>query len=155
MKKLGVVLLAAVLASGLTPTRGEEKKADKAADDLKALDAKLTEAFKNHDVQMLDKYTANDYIAIDPLGRTHEKKKYLDHISKGIAKFDELKETDVKVRVFGNTAVVTGLLHIKGMAKDKDISGAYRWTRVYNKKGGEWQCVAEQHTFVEPKEKEK
>ena len=80
---------------------------------------------------------ADDYILIDPRGRVHTKEQYLEHLSKGKAnpKFEDLKETDVKVRVFGDTAVVTGLLHVKGKLQDKDVSAEYRWTRVYNKKG--------------------
>jgi len=154
MKTVGVALVLAVFAGGLTLARGEENKAadDKTADAVKALDTKLTDAFKIRDVKTLDKYSADDYIAIDPLGRVHDKKKYLEHLSKGTAKFDTLKETDQKVRMFGDTAVVTGLLNIKAMVGDKDISGDYRWTRVYTKKGNDWLCVTEQHTFVQPKE---
>jgi ketosteroid isomerase-like protein len=152
MKRVGAVLLTAILAFGLTLARGEEK-ADSASDDLKALDAKLTEAFKKHDVKTLEKYTADDVIVIDPLGRVHDKKQYFAHLNKGNTTINELKESDVKVRIFGDTGVVTGLLTLKAMVKDKDISGEYRWTRVYNKKGGEWQVVAEQHTYVYPMEK--
>jgi ketosteroid isomerase-like protein len=152
MKKVGTVLVMAILAVGLSPARGEDKKAD-AVSELKALDAKLTAAFKARDVKTLDKYTAEGFTEIDPRGGIHTKKQYLKHLSKkGAVKFTELKETDVKVRAFGDTAVVTGLLHLKGMVRDKDISGDYRWTRIYNKKGGEWQCVHEQHTYVHPKE---
>ena len=134
--------------------RGEDKKAD-AASDLKALDAKLTDAFKARDFKMLDKHIADDYILVDPRGGIHDKKQYLKHLTEGTAKFKELKETDVKVRVFGDTAVVTGLLHVKGKVEDKEISAEYRWTRVYNKKGDEWRCVLEQHTHVIPKEEKK
>jgi len=152
MKTVGAVLFAAVLAFGLTPARGEEEAA-KAADELKALDAKLTEAFQKHDVKTLEKYAADDLLVIDPLGRVHDKKHYFEHLEKGNTKIEELKESDVKVRVFGNTGVVTGLLNLKAMVKDKDISGEYRWTRVYNKKkDGDWQVVTEQHTYVQPKE---
>jgi len=154
MKKVGTVLLMATLAVGLSPVRGQDKKADTVAE-LKALDAKLTDAFKARDVQILDKYTAKGYLEIDPRGGLHNKKQYLEHLSKGTAKFEDLKETDVKVRVYGNTAIVTGLLHLKAMVQDKDISGDYRWTRVYNKKGDEWLCVNEQHTYVIPKEEAK
>jgi len=151
MKKVAAVLLMAALAAGLGPARAADEKADTISD-LKALDAKMTDAFKDRDVKALDKYTAKDYLEIDPRGGVHNKKKYLEHLSKGIAKFEDLKETDVKVRVFGNTAVLTGLLHLKGKVQDKDISGDYRWTRVYNKKGGEWLCILEQHTYVIPKD---
>jgi ketosteroid isomerase-like protein len=59
------------------------------------------------------------------------------------------------VRVFGDTAIVTGLLQVKGKVEDKDINAEYRWTRVYNKSGGEWLCVLEQHTYVLPKDEAK
>jgi len=151
MKRVGTVLLMGTLALALPPARGADKKPDSVSD-LKALDAKLTDAFKVRDVKTLAKYTADDYLEIDPRGGVHTKKQYLAHLSKGTAKFDSLTESDVKVRDFGTTAVVTGLLHLKGKVGDKDISGDYRWTRVYHKnKSGEWRCVNEQHTYVEPK----
>jgi len=153
MKMVSTVLFLAILAVGLSPARGDDKKAETVAE-LKALDAKLTEAFKSHDFAMLGKHTADDYVLIDPRGAVHKKEQYLEHLSKGKGNpnFGELKETDVNVRVFGDTAIVTGLLHVKGKVQDKDISAEYRWTRVYNKTGHEWLCVLEQHTYLLPKE---
>ena len=152
MKKVAAVLFAAIVALGVTPVRGEE--AEKAADALKALDAKLTDAFKTNDFKTIEKYTADNVIVIDPFGRVHDKKQYFEHLEKRNLKVEELKESDVKARVFGDTGIVTGLLTIKGKVKDKDISGDYRWTRVYNKsKGGEWMVVSEQHTYVKPKDR--
>jgi ketosteroid isomerase-like protein len=147
MKRAAAVLVTAALAVGLTPAYGEEK-----ADDLKALDAKITAAVKSGDAREVGKYLADDYMVVDPLGRTHTKKSYLGYIEKDIAKFEDLKETDVKVRTFGDAAVITGLLHIKGKVNDKDVGGEYRWTRVYHKKDGGWQIIVEHHTFVHPKE---
>jgi ketosteroid isomerase-like protein len=149
MKKISAVLLMAILAVCLSAARGDT------GSDLKTLDAKLTDAFKASDVRTLDKYMDEDYILIDPRGGVHNKKQYLKHLTDGASKVKDLKETDVKVRVFGDTAVVTGLLQVKGKFDGKDISPEYRWTRVYNKKGDEWRCVVEQHTFVHPKEEAK
>jgi ketosteroid isomerase-like protein len=154
MKTLGIVLLMAILAVGLSPARGADKKADTGSD-LKALDAKLTDSFKAHDFQMLGKYLDDDYILIDPRGGIHNKKQHLKYLTDGTPKVKDLKETDVKVRVFGDTAIVTGLLQVKGKVEDKDINAEYRWTRVYNKSGGEWLCVLEQHTYVLPKDEAK
>jgi ketosteroid isomerase-like protein len=154
MKRASAVLLAVVVAwtsAAWTSAAWAEEKGDKTSEDLKALDLKLTEAHKNHDVKTLEKYTSEDFILVDALGRVWDRKKNLGAIEKKTLKFDELKESDIKVRVFGDTAVVTGLLDLKGKSGDNDISGQYRWTRVYNKKGGEWQCVAEQHTWVAQK----
>ena len=145
MKRVGTMLLVATLALGLSPVRGQDKKVDTTSE-LKALDAKLTDAFKARDVKTLAKYTADDYFEIDPRGGIHTKKQFLEHLSKGTAKFEDLKETDVKVRVFGTTAVVTGLLHLKGKVGDKDISGEYRWTRVYHAKRAASGCASTSST---------
>ncbi len=149
MKRAGamLVLFAAVLAVGLAPVYGAE-----AGDDLKGLDAKITAAVKAGDAKTVGKYLADDYMVIDPLGRTHTKKSYLGYIEKDIAKFDQLSEMDVKVKTFGDAAVVTGVLNIKGKVNDKDVSGEYRWTRVYHKKGDDWQIIVEHHTYIHPKE---
>jgi ketosteroid isomerase-like protein len=147
----GAVLLGAALVLIAKPVFGEEK----GAEDLKALDAKLTEAFKKRDFQLLGKHMAEDYILVDPRGHLHTKAQYLKYVADGTPKYKEFKETDVKVRTFGDTAVVTGLLETTGKASDKDVTGEYRWTRVYTKKGNDWLCVYEQHTGVVPKEEPK
>ena len=154
MKRAGAVLLTAILACGLAPVRGEEK-GEKGSGELKALDAKLTDAFQKGDWKTLEKHTADDALFISPTGRTHNKKEHFERLGMAEAKVAELKETDVKARVNGDTGVVTGLLHLKGMVKDKDISGEYRWTRVYTKKDGMWLVILEQHTYVQPKEQPK
>ena len=153
MKKIGAMLFVAILAVGLSTARAEDKKADTMAE-LKALDAKLTEGFQARDSKMLGKYTADDYILIDPRGGLHTKDKYLEYLSKHKpGKLADMKESDVKVRVFGDTGVVTGLLSVKGKLDDKDIGAEYRWTRAYNKKGEDWLCVLEQHTYVGKEDK--
>jgi ketosteroid isomerase-like protein len=151
MKKITPILVMAILAVWLSAARGQDTLSD-----LKKLDAKLTNAFITHDFKMLDNYTADDFIMIDPRGGMHNKKGYFKYLGAGKSTVSDMKETDVSVRDFGDTAVVAGLLHVKGKLEDKDISPEYRWTRVYNKKkGDEWRCVLEQHTYVVPKDEGK
>lgn len=139
----------AILAVGLSAARGQDTGSN-----LKALDAKLTAAFIAHDYKMLDNHTDDDFMMIDPRGGTHNKKGYFKYLSAGKSTLSDMKETDVTVRDFGDTAVVSGLLHVKGKVEGKEVSPEYRWTRVYNKKkkGDEWHCVLEQHTYVVPKD---
>jgi ketosteroid isomerase-like protein len=59
----------------------------------------------------------------------------------------------VKVRVYGDAAVVTGRATIKGQLKTgadsaQDISGQYRYTRVYVKQQGQWRLVSFQFAPV-------
>jgi ketosteroid isomerase-like protein len=151
MKRVIPFVLLSGLIFGLSLARGDEKE-DAAVSELKKLDAKLTEAFKEHDAKTIDKHTADDYFEIDPLGRAHSKKHLLEHVEKSTAKLSDAKETSVHVRHYGDTAVVTGILNLKGSVGEKDISGEYRWTRVYHKQDGEWKVIVEQHTYVVPKD---
>ena len=54
------------------------------------------------------------------------------------------------MRVYGKTAVVTGLSTIKGTYQKKDISGKYRFIDVFvkKKKKSEWKVVATQVTAI-------
>jgi len=55
---------------------------------------------------------------------------------------------DSKIRVYGDTAVVTSLLFFKGTTSGKPFSGDVRSTRVWVKQKGNWKCVAFQVTRV-------
>jgi ketosteroid isomerase-like protein len=55
---------------------------------------------------------------------------------------------EMKVRVFGNTAVVTGTDTEKSSYKGKDTSGKYVWTDVFVQRNGRWQAAASQSVKV-------
>jgi ketosteroid isomerase-like protein len=59
----------------------------------------------------------------------------------------------MKVRVYGDVAVVTGRNTIKGVWEDikRDISGPYRFTDVFVRRNGSWQCVTSQSSRVTEK----
>src|SRR5438093_6188233 len=54
----------------------------------------------------------------------------------------------MNVRVYGNTAMITGKTDVAGTMAGKDTKGQIMFTRVYVKKGGSWQSVAFQQTLV-------
>jgi ketosteroid isomerase-like protein len=151
MKKISAGLFMALLTVGLMSARGDDKKAEDKSD-LKALDAKLTQAFKDKDFQTLGKHMDDTYLLVDPRGALHNKEQYLKYLADSAPKFKDLTETEVKSRVKGETGIVTGLLHVTGEVDSKGVAVQYRWSRVYDKKGDEWVCVFEQHTQVVPKE---
>ena len=56
--------------------------------------------------------------------------------------------SDLKVRVYGSTAVVTGKSNAKGSINGRELKGPVMFTRVYVKKDGKWQSVAFQQTPI-------
>ena len=54
------------------------------------------------------------------------------------ATFTKFKIDDLKVRFYGETAIVIGQGSIKAHTKTQDLSGTYVWTDTFVKMGGEW-----------------
>ena len=57
---------------------------------------------------------------------------------------------DMKVHDYGNTAVVTGILQMKGKGKDGPFDRRYRFTDTWFRRNGEWQIIAAQD-YLMPK----
>ena len=64
-------------------------------------------------------------------------------------KYESLEISDIKVHVYGNSAVATGTGNVKASMKGHDISGTYRFTDTWVKRNGKWQCVASQGTKIQ------
>ena len=77
-----------------------------------------------------------------------DKSQMVDAFKNGQSKLASDELSDMKVRLYGNTAVITGKADVKGTLGGKDITGQMMFTRVYVKKGGHWQSVAFQQTLV-------
>jgi len=57
--------------------------------------------------------------------------------------------SELKVHVYGDTAVAAGTSTVKGTYKGQDISGKYRFTDVWVKRNGKWHAVASQSTKLQ------
>lgn len=102
------------------------------------------------DVAKMDKMTADDYTFINRLGQMSDKARTLSGLKAGDIKLTANDVSDLKVRLYGNTAVVTGRADVKGTLNGKDITGGVLFTRVLVKKDGRWQSVALQQTPIQP-----
>jgi len=96
-----------------------------------------------------DRMTADDYTFITLRGELRSKPEILKGFQSGSFKYEARQISDLHVRVYGDTAVVTGRSNQTGMENGKDYSGDYRFTRVYVRRDGHWLTVALQTTRVE------
>ena len=72
----------------------------------------------------------------------------MNAIKTGNIKLTANEVSDLKVRVYGDTAVVTGKSSAKGTIGGRELKGPVMFTRVYVKKRGKWQSVAFQQTPI-------
>jgi ketosteroid isomerase-like protein len=110
--------------------------------EIEALEQRWREAIISNNVAEMDHLLADDYIGISANGTVETKAQALAARKAGTVKITQLDLNDLKVRVYGDTAVVTSKADLAGTNGQSDISGNYRYTRVYNKRFGQWKIVS-------------
>jgi ketosteroid isomerase-like protein len=135
-------LLSLSLAAGQSATSVE--------DQIKKLEQDWAQATIKSGAAAVDQYEADDIITTDPGGRVTDKAQDNTDLSSGDLKFQSMELSDMRVRVYGDTAVAAGTNTLNGTYKGQDISGKYRFTDTWVKRNGKWQVVATQGTKIQP-----
>jgi ketosteroid isomerase-like protein len=111
--------------------------------EIDQLEQTWKEAILERNVQTMDSLLADDYIAITWNGMLQSKEQTLTDLKTGSLHFNSIDFSDRKVRFYGQTALVTSRADITGEATEGDVSGSYRFTRVYVRDGtGMWKMVS-------------
>lgn len=108
---------------------------------------KLEEVWRNalltSNTSAMDSLLADDYMAITPSGTLQTKEETLASLRAGRVHFVQLNISDRKVRFYGTTAVVTSLADVQATTAEGNVSGNYRYTRVYVRDAqGRWKIVS-------------
>jgi ketosteroid isomerase-like protein len=106
------------------------------------------EALVMKDVAALDKILATEFQA-NYVGVVGNKKQFLAAVKSDTTKFESMTNSEMKALVLGDTAIVHGLSTAKGSMGGKDTSGQERYTEVFVKRDGHWQCVTGYSTKVQ------
>jgi ketosteroid isomerase-like protein len=115
---------------------------------LLKLDSEWNEAYPRRDVSALDHIIADDWVCIDGAGLVISKRQLLERVESSVAFLDPHKFDETSLRMFGDTAIVTGRLSGTKRGNDGTFYLEQRYTRVYVKRNDYWQSVATQVTVV-------
>jgi ketosteroid isomerase-like protein len=146
---IGLVLLAASVAFAQPPAKKSAASADEQA--IAKLEQEWGDALVKRDFTVINRIAAPEWMLTTPDGNISTKAKADEDLKAGTIVFTSFKLDDIKVNVFGNTAVAFGLETEKSTYKGNDISGQYRFTDTFVKRDGKWQCVATHVSKVEKK----
>ncbi len=111
-----------------------------------ALEAKWNDAYKASNITAMDALLADDFIITVEDGNTFSKAGYIAHVNDPDTRVEVSEMTDLKVRMHGNTAVVTGAYHEKGTTRGKPYDYRDRFTDVWQDVGGKWQVIASHYS---------
>jgi len=146
---ISVLLISTLVLSQEKPAASAKGKAGgDAKATLEQMEKDRAQAVVKKDTATLEKMTADDYQLIDTNGKVRGKADTMEAIKSGAINLQSNDIDDLKVQVYGNTAVVTGRSNPKGTIDGKDVSGPMRFSRVYVKRNGNWQAVLLQQTKI-------
>jgi ketosteroid isomerase-like protein len=124
-----------------------------ATQDLVRLEQKLTDALVRNDVANVERLWADDLMFVGTDGKSSTKTERLASMkapaSPAIAVLSATND-EVKVRLYGETAVVTLLSTWNVRVNDRDSSNRYSTTHVWTRKRGRWLLVTAHVSRVAP-----
>jgi len=106
------------------------------------------DAYINRDIAALERIMADDYTFTDPLGGVTDKRQNLDYIRTGLFVIKDTHSRDMRVRIYGETAVVTALSNFTARYRSIAVNGSYQYTDVLVRREGRWSAVASQATLA-------
>ena len=153
MKATFTVVVLALAAISIPAASGEAAveqtgKGETAEEQIKILEAQQIEATLKGDASSLEKYASDDYVAIRGDGKLGTKVQEIESFKSGGTKFESYDVHELKVRVYGDAAIVNLLYFVKATINGKPYSGDVRATRVWVRQKNNWKLVTHQATRV-------
>ncbi len=148
------LLVVALLWADVNSAQEKTPEARRPMDDasevalIKKVEEERLKAGVRKDIEAISLATAEDYMQIDSDGKVLNKAATLERIKSSYAKLQANPVSDMVVRVYGTTAVLTGLSAPRGTINGEVTRRPIRYTRVYVKRDGRWQVVHFQQTLV-------
>ncbi|HEY1986825.1 MAG TPA: nuclear transport factor 2 family protein [Terracidiphilus sp.] len=139
---LAMVLVFA--ANAVQPSAGMPRaQRHESRHEIDQLEQTWRDAIIHRNASAMDSLLADDYIAITSNGTLQSKEQTLTNLKAGSLHFASIEFSDRKVRFYGQTALVTSRAEVNGGTADGDVSGSYRYTRVYVRdERGTWRIVS-------------
>jgi ketosteroid isomerase-like protein len=118
--------------------------------ELLKLEEEFTEAVVKNDAKAIDQFLSDDWVIIDPDGGIVDKSRFLGVIKSGALTHEMMESDDIRVRVYGDCAVLTALTRSKGKFAGQDFTTSERATAAtviadetlsdYRREPRYWSC---------------
>jgi ketosteroid isomerase-like protein len=109
--------------------------------ELIALATEWDRAMVKNDVDAIGRYMADDWTIIGSDGSVGDKATFLTLVRSGVLSHDVMESHDMRVRVYGDTAVVTSRGVSGGTYQGRPFRELERVSCVFVRAEGRWRCV--------------
>ncbi len=102
----------------------------------------LATSYLRSDADAIARGVMEDYTLTNSMGKITTRADDIDEAKKNNPKYEMFENHDMKVRVHGDTAVVTGQTHTKGISSGKPFDSEFQFTDTFIRDGGRWRLLA-------------
>ena len=154
MKSIFIIAILIVAASSLASGQmaGKQKfRNTKVEQELKKVEEEWANAYMRHEATPLERILADEFITVSSNGQSHGKTQDIEELKSDSATYEYSTPYDLDIRVYGDMAVVVGRTKERGhYDSGRQFTNEYRWTDIFVKRQGRWQCIAAQVASIPP-----
>ena len=114
--------------------------------ELVKLEEEFTDAIVKNNPEKIRQFFTDDWIIITADGGIIDGERFFEVIKSGTLTHERMESDDMRVRVYGDSAVVSALTRSKGKFMGQEFTTHERSTDVFVIRGGQWRCVLTQLT---------
>jgi ketosteroid isomerase-like protein len=106
----------------------------------------FADAIVKNDPEAIEQFVTDEWIIINADGGIIDKERFLGVIKSGALTHELMESDDMRVRIYGDSAVVSTLTRSKGKFMGEEFTTHERSTDVFVRREGQWRCVLTQLT---------
>jgi len=115
-------------------------------EELLKVERGFVDAIAKNDLDAIERFVTDDWIIINADGGIIDRERFLEVIKSGTLTHEMMESEDMRVRVYGDSAVVSALTRSKGKFMGQEFTTHERSTDVFVRRDGQWRCVLTQLT---------
>ena len=128
--------------------QGTSTPSDQTASRITQLEQRFTAALLKKDDVAFGDLLADDLVHISFDGQVASKTEYMAFFKQGAWQYRKYEPTNVKIKVFGQVAVVTGRVNREIVISGQETVGAFAFTHVWSRSGDRWRLTSSQVTTI-------
>ena len=145
-----LAIAVAILGIALSSTAQTTNPPNASEQAVREQEAVYANAVKRQDIAALQSMLAEEFLATSSRGELRNEAMELDDLKPNPEySMDDFRLDDIRVRVFDNTAIVTGREILEVRYNKQPLTNLLRYTRVYVKRAAGWQIVGQQLTSLQ------
>jgi len=145
-----IPIIAALVLSTISTTVAQQQSGEAARTEqaVQQQDQERIRAQIAADTITLRRIYADDFLGIGPTGVVRNKAQVIADFTSHALTYQSITTAEIRVRIYGNTAVETGRSTMVGQDRGKAVPRENRFTRVWVMTDERWQLVANHYSLM-------